>query len=114
MTDTSAPRARTANRVYVHEELVPLAEACAAAYHLLIQGQKTAHPQEVEEARGLIAIALSRVATLYRMTDGAISPLSGDKVHQALFSGDPDLRDLYIRRGALLEALETLKALCLL
>ena len=108
----STTRARPAAHLYVHEELVPLAQACAAAYQILVEGPKAA--RDVEESRGLIAIALSRVATLYRMTEGALSPLSEADIREALFIGAPDMEGLYIRRGALVEAVETLKTVRLL
>jgi len=107
MPDGGAPRTQPAPRAYVHEELVPLGQACAAAYHVLIEGPKAT--RDIEEARRHIAIALSRVATLYRAADGAFAPLSEVEIRSSLFAGAPDLRGLYIRRGTLLAAVETLK-----
>src|SRR5688572_9642073 len=115
MRNDIAPRAQSTARV--HEELVPLPQACAAAYHILIEAQGIAACiEEIEESRGLIAIALSRVATFYRMRDGAFSPLSQSEVQATLFSGAQrqGLDGLYIRRGTLVRALETLKAVSFL
>jgi hypothetical protein len=102
-----------AARVRFHEELVPLHEASAAAYHALLDGSHPA-PSELEETRGLVAIALSRIATLYRMSGQTAVPLSESEIRQALFKGaaatwEARLRSLYIRRGALVRAVETLQ-----
>jgi hypothetical protein len=115
MGNVTATRAPTPD--CVHQELAPLHEACAAAYHVLIEAQSAAaSAEDTAEARGLIAIALSRVATLYRRRDGSFSPLSEREIRESLFSGAPrpDLDGLYIRRSTLLRAMETLKALQLL
>jgi len=113
MAETSAPRARAPARSYVHEELVPLGQACAAAYHVLVEeGPKAA--RDIAEARGLLAVTLARVATLYRMTDGAPEPLGEAEIRESLLADNPDLHNLYIRRGALLGAVETLKTVRLL
>src|SRR5262245_3621100 len=107
--------ARTAARgraVPVYEELVPLQEACAAAYHVLIEGPHETRRDDIERARRLIAIALSRVATLYRVSDGVVAPLDEGQVQACLFSGtanEADLHSLFIRRAALLSAVESLK-----
>jgi hypothetical protein len=117
MNEARVFRARDVPRVGFHEELVPLQQACAAAYSILIEPPSgAARSEDIEEARGLIAIALSRVATFYRASDGAFSPLSQAEIQATLFCGAPrpSLGDLYIRRGTLLRALETLKAVSFL
>jgi hypothetical protein len=115
MGNSSATRSQPAEHVY--EELTSLHQACAAAYHVLIEPQcGAARSEDIDEARGLIAIALSRVATFYRVKEGAFSPLSESEIQASLFSGPlrPNLEGLYIRRGTLLRALETLKAVSFL
>jgi hypothetical protein len=114
MDEARISRARNGLRIGFHEELVPLYQACAAAYHALLDGPGSAHPRELEEARGLIAIALSRVATLYRVSPGVAAPLSESELRQALFvpaaaDWQSRLHNLSIRRSALVGAVEALK-----
>src|SRR5688572_25829995 len=85
ITRPSTQRWNGGARLGFHEELVPLHQACAAAYHALVDGPRLA-PSDLEEARGLVAIALSRVATLYRMSEETAVPLSESEIQQALFN----------------------------
>jgi hypothetical protein len=114
-------RAKTRlNGTELHRELVPLAEASAVAYHVITERPESLRdPRDLDEVRGLVAIALSTAATILRMVNGTALPLTSGQIDEQLFSpishslrdrrAAPDLSDLYVRRGDLIRAIETLK-----
>jgi hypothetical protein len=68
--------------------------------------------------RGLVAIALSTVATILKRENGEALPLGSAQIEEWLFSGlsgsrdrrtAPDLTQLFVRRGDLVQAIEVLK-----
>ncbi len=103
--------------VELHRELVPLAEAAAAAYHVITQQpQPLRDPADLEEVRALVAVALATVAPILRQDNGSAVPLSGAEIHDALYrsvapsrAAAVDYSALFIRRGDLLKAIEVLK-----
>jgi hypothetical protein len=104
----------------LHRELVPLSEASAVAYHVITEKPESLRDaRDLDEVRGLVAIALSTEASILTMEDGSVLPLSGAQIEERLFfpARDslrdrrvaPDLSQLYVRRGDLIRAIETLK-----
>jgi hypothetical protein len=112
--------ARRQNTFEFVQELVPLAEAAAVAYHVVTKKPRSLRdPLELEEVRGLVAIALSSVAPVLCFENGKRVPLSAAQIEERLFSrassrprsrgGAPDLSGLFMRRGDMIRAIETLK-----
>lgn len=96
----------------IYRELVPLAEAAAAAWHIITERPAPLKdPHALEEARGLVAVALSSVAPVLKGDSGAAVPLTGPEVSERLFvrNGAADLDGLYMRRVDLLRAVELLR-----
>lgn len=102
---------KTKHKVELHRELVPLTEAAAVAYHIIAERPVPLDRDALEEVRGLVAIALSRVPPVLRQDDGAAAPLSSAEINERLFTrGRPaQLGDLCMRRLDLLRAVESLK-----
>jgi hypothetical protein len=104
----------------LYRELVPLAEATAVAYHIITEKpDPLTDAAELDEVRGLVAIALSTVAPIQILADEKAMALSPQQVEEYLFSPvSRGLRDrragldfsaLFIRRSDLIRAIETLK-----
>jgi hypothetical protein len=103
----------------LHRELVPLSEATAVAYHIITEKPEALrNPQDLDDVRGLVAIALSTVTTILKRDKGEAQPLDSAQVEERLFSPlsrsrelrtAPDLRHLFVRRGDLVRAIEALK-----
>jgi hypothetical protein len=104
----------------LHRELVPLAEASAVAYHIITEKPESLRDaRDLDEVRGLVAIALSTVANILKIEDGVALPLSSGQIDESLFfpasdslrdrRAPPDLSKLFMRRGDLVHAIETLK-----
>jgi hypothetical protein len=103
----------------LHRELVPLSEATAVAYHIITERPEALRdPRDLEDVRGLVAIALSTVATILKRDNGEAHPLDSAQVEERLFSPlsrsrevrtPPDLTQLFVRRGDLVRAIEALK-----
>ena len=99
-------------KIELYQELVPLAEAAAAAWHVVSdRPEPLRDPRQLEEARGRMAIALSSVAPVLRKENGALQRLAGDEIDARLFArgASPGLEGLFIRRVDLLRAVESLK-----
>ena len=104
-------------RLELHRELVPLAEAAAAAYHVIAERRQPLRDSaELEEVRGQVALALATVAPILRQDNGFAVPMSSAEIHAALYTTSApsgaamsEYTDLFIRRGDLLKAIETLK-----
>jgi hypothetical protein len=114
-----SPRTRLRS-AELHRELVPLSEATAVAYHIITEKPEALKdPRELEDVRGLVAIALSTVTTIFRRENGEALPLSSAQIDEQLFlpishlhherRPAPDLTQLFVRRGDLVRAIETLK-----
>ena len=104
----------------LHRELVPLSEATAVAYHIITEKPEALRdPRDLDDVRGLVAIALSTVATILKRENGEALPLSSAQIDERLFFPSfcsprdrrtaPDLTQLFVRRGDLVRAIETLK-----
>jgi hypothetical protein len=72
----------------------------------------------LDDVRALVAIALSTVATILTRENGEALPLSSAQIEAQLFAPTvrsqrdrtaPDLTQLFVRRGDLVRAIETLK-----
>jgi len=94
-------------------DFVPLPMATAMAYFDITGERKvTGSELELADISRLVAIALSTVAPIYRMADGAARPseLSAAEINTALFQARPvNLTGLLIRRADLERAIVTLK-----
>jgi hypothetical protein len=112
--------ARRQNSFGFARELVPLGEAAAAAYHVVTRKPSPLRdPRELEEVRGLVAIALSTVAPVLCLENGNPVPLNAAQIEERLFRRTPvrpgtqrvapDLSGLFMRRGDMIRAIETLK-----
>jgi hypothetical protein len=99
---------------------VPLSEATAVAYHIITEKPEALRdPRDLDDVRGLVAIALSTVATILKRENGEALPLSSAQIDERLFfpgscsprdrRAAPDLTQLFVRRGDLVRAIETLK-----
>jgi hypothetical protein len=94
----------------LYRELVPLADAAAAAYHIIVDRPvPLKDPHALREVRDLVAIALTSVAPVLRQENGAVVPVSTTEVDERLFGRPARLDDLCIRRLDLLRAVESLK-----
>lgn len=94
----------------LYRELVPLADAAAAAYHIIVDRPvPLKDPHALREVRDLVAIALTSVAPVLRQADGSAVPLSSAELNERLFGRPARLDDLCIRRLDLLRAVESLK-----
>jgi hypothetical protein len=104
----------------LHRELVPLAEAAAVAYHIIIENpQPLRDPRELDEVRRLVAIALSSVAPILNGKEAAAQPMSAAEIERELFAPllnraaearpSTEFPGLHIRRGDLVRAVEVLK-----
>lgn len=106
-------RLRSAAKIELYRELVPMAEAAAVAYHIILEKPERLRDRfELEEVRGLVAIALSSVGTILKHEDGGVAPLAPQEAQQRLFvrNGQPQQLDgLYMRRIELLRAVEALR-----
>jgi hypothetical protein len=99
-------------KVELYRELVPLAEATAVAWHIITERPDPLRdPRQLEETRGLVAIALSTVAPVLKRENGSAVPLTVPEVNERLFvrGQAPRLDDLFMRRVDLLRAVELLK-----
>jgi hypothetical protein len=102
-------------------ELIPLPEATAVAYDLISNRvPRVADPSGLEEARGVIALALSALAPFYVLREGAAPLLlSADEVEKKIGVATargpryriraPDIDRIYIKRGDFIRAVENLK-----
>jgi hypothetical protein len=100
-------------------ELIPLPEATAVAYDLISNRQQPVRdPGDLEETRGLIALALSALAPLYVLREGgAPVPLSTGEIEEKICItasqrqryGTRDIDRIYIRRGDFIRAVENLQ-----
>lgn len=94
-------------------EFVPMPVAAATAYYGITGERKVAcSAAELAEINRLVAMALSTVAPIYRMTQGAARPssLSAAEVNKLLFqTRSPDLSDVAIRRDDLQGAIAALR-----
>jgi hypothetical protein len=107
------------NGTELHRELVPLSEATAVTYHIITEKPEALRdPRDLDDVRGLVAIALSTVATILKRENGDAHPLSSAQIEERLFSSlssprdrrtAPDLTQLFVRRGDLVHAIELLK-----
>jgi hypothetical protein len=107
------------NGTELHRELVPLSEATAVTYHIITEKPEALRdPRDLDDVRGLVAIALSTVATILKRENGEAHPLSSAQIEERLFSSlssprdrrtAPDLTQLFVRRGDLVHAIELLK-----
>jgi hypothetical protein len=107
------------NGTQLHRELVPLSEATAVTYHIVTQKPEALRDaRDLDDVRGLVAIALSTVATILKLENGEPQPLGSAQIAEQLFSGvsgqgdrriAPDLSQLFVRRGDLVQAIELLK-----
>jgi hypothetical protein len=107
------------NGTELHRELVPLSEATAVTYHIITEKPEALRdPRDLDDVRGLVAIALSTVATILKRENGDAHPLSSAQIEERLFSSlssprdrrtAPDLAQLFVRRGDLVHAIELLK-----
>lgn len=105
-------RTKESPAIELHRELVPLAEAAAVAYHIITEKPEPLRdPRQLDEVRGLVAVALSSVATVLKRENGSVVPMSSPEVNERLFvrGGPPDLEGLFMRRVDLLRAVEMLK-----
>jgi hypothetical protein len=103
----------------LHRELVPLSEATAVVYHIITEKPAPLRDaRDLDDVRGLVAIALSTVATILKRENGEALPLSSAQIDERLFPASdlprdrraaPDLSQLFVRRGDLVRAIETLK-----
>lgn len=99
----------------LYRELVPLAEAAAVAYHLLVERPPVLRdPDALAETRSLVAIALSCVAPLLRVEGGELVRADAQRLQSELFRHGPerlacDLSAFYVRRLHLLKAVEAMK-----
>ena len=103
----------------LHRELVPLSEATAVAYHIITEKPEALRdPRDLDDVRGLVAIALSTVATILKRENGEAEPLGSAQIEERLFSPlsrsrdrrtPADLTQLFVRRGDLVRAIEALK-----
>lgn len=94
-------------------EYVPMPVAAATAYFGITGERKVAcSAAELAQINRLVAMALSSVAPIYRMTEGAGRPsiLSSAEVHKLLFqTRSPDLSDVAIKRDDLQSAIAALR-----
>ena len=107
------------NGTELHRELVPLSEATAVTYHIITEKPEALRdPRDLDDVRGLVAIALSTVATILKRENGDAHPLSSAQIEERLFASlssprdrrtAPDLTQLFVRRGDLVHAIELLK-----
>ena len=107
------------NGTELHRELVPLSEATAVTYHIITEKPEALRdPRDLDDVRGLVAIALSTVATILKRENGEAHPLSSAQIEERLFASlssprdrrtAPDLTQLFVRRGDLVHAIELLK-----
>jgi hypothetical protein len=113
-------RSRTRlNGTELHRELVPLSEATAVTYHIITEKPEALRdPRDLDDVRGLVAIALSTVATILKRENGEAHPLGSAQIEERLFASlssprdrrtAPDLTQLFVRRGDLVHAIELLK-----
>jgi hypothetical protein len=123
MRSTSVPAEKLRTKLKsadLHRELVPLSEATAVAYHIITENPESLRdPRDLNEVRGLVAIALSTVVTILKRENGEALPLSSTQIDEQLFfptshsprdrRAAPDLSRLFVRRGDLVRAIETLK-----
>jgi len=102
------------------QELVPLQEAAAAAYHVLgDHGRRAASEHQLGQVRGQVAMALAAVARIVLQESGGTRAITVAELESRFSSSvsapnekrlaNPDLSDLYIRRSDLLRAIELLK-----
>lgn len=102
----------------LQEELVPLSVAGRVAYHQLVDKEnRIAVDPDLGRVLPLVAAALSAVAPIHQRSteeDGESRTLTTQEVEAVLFRpGVPPrsmLDELYIRRGDLHKAIETLRA----
>ena len=99
----------------LEEELVPLSVAGRVAYHQLIDKKnRLSVNDDLGRVLPLVAAALSAVATIHKRSGvGNVRALSSLEVDGILFRRERDARaaldELYIRRGDLHKAIETLR-----
>jgi len=103
-------------------QMIPLTEATTVAYDIILRRAPLLHDsRDLEESRGLVALALSALATIYAVGDGGEAvPLSPAEIEEQLFfptaqgmrdrTKAPNLAELYMRRDDLIRAVENLKA----
>ena len=103
-------------------QLIPLTEATAVAYDVILRpAPLLPDSRDLEESRGLVALALSALATIYALRDGGEAvPLTPAEIEEQLFfptahgmrdrTKAPNLAELYMRRDDLIRAVENLKA----
>ena len=106
-------KVRNGSPVELYRELVPLAEAAAAAYHIITEKpERLRDRSELDEVRGLVAIALSTVGTIVKEEDGGPVPVGVKEIQERLFvrnGAQPRLDGLFMRRIELLRAVELLR-----
>ena len=100
-------------RALVDVEFVPMGVAAATAY-FDVTGQRKAVASEAQlaEIGRLVAIALSTVAPIYKVTEagGRAVTLTGDEINERLFKQKSHgLEGLAVRREDLEKAIATLK-----
>jgi hypothetical protein len=108
---------RAKEELKLDDALVPLTQAVGVVYQA-IGGMRPGNPDELDELRGLLAIALSTVAPVLSLREGVPLPLSARELQETLYvpvartpgslSSPPDLAVLYVRAGALARAAESL------
>ena len=75
------------NGTELHRELVPLSEATAVTYHIITEKPEALRdPRDLDDVRGLVAIALSTVATILKRENGEAHPLGSAQIEERLFS----------------------------
>src|SRR5882672_11567043 len=68
-------------------QMIPLTEATTVAYDIILRRAPLLHDsRDLEESRGLVALALSALATIYAVGDGGEAvPLSPAEIEEQLF-----------------------------
>ena len=94
-------------------ELMPLAEAAAACYHILGTGRTDGRSQDTLEVRRRdMAVALANLMPVYDGSGSSKHPLPVSEVYARLDRSRlrvEDMAGLYVRRSDLVAAIETLQ-----
>jgi hypothetical protein len=96
----------------IQQELVPLQEAMASAYHVLFDSKsKRRSRHEMDSTRAEIAIALAAVAKILARDADHLRLLTIAELEERIKPprAGADFSDLYIRRCDLIQAIEMLK-----
>ena len=92
-------------------ELMPLAEATAACYHIVAPGRRRMSQAELDQARMDMSVALANLVPVFGDDQGQKHPLPAEEIYARFNNSGATLErmsGLYVRRSDVVHALEQL------